>query len=188
MGSPRVGYNWVTTHVLWSTESFINVLSFTVASDGGLNISAFPTLGAQKHSCLNSSRPHLPITVSVEFPSSMHLWKLPDKMLFLYACWAQPELTSEPSYTENHCCQSRDFAIATAVELQIPAKDFGRCPIGASLSQRCHHCLGVVLISDTTANGALFAKWEKECFLALCERWRQSSRIGLVRLKAQWVR
>ena len=97
MGSPRVGYNWANTHVLWCTESFINVLSFTVASDGDLNISAFPTLGAQKHSCLNSSTPHLPITVSVGFPSSMHLWKLPHKMLFLYPCWAQLELTSEPS-------------------------------------------------------------------------------------------
>ena len=68
---------------LWSTESFINVLSFEVASDGDLNISAFPTLGAKKHSRLNSSMPHLPIMVSVELPSSMHLWKLPHKMLFL---------------------------------------------------------------------------------------------------------
>ena len=84
-------------HMSFDAQSFINVLSFTVASDGDLNISAFPTLGAQKHSCLNSSTPHLPITVSVGFPSSMHLWKLPHKMIFLYPCWAQLELTSEPS-------------------------------------------------------------------------------------------
>lgn len=41
-----------------------------------------PLLGAPKH--LSCSAPHLPMTVLVEFPFSMQLWKFPYKMLLIY--------------------------------------------------------------------------------------------------------
>lgn len=141
------------------------MLSFTAASYGDLNTSAFPTLGAQKHAPLSCCAAHLPITVPVELPSSMELWKFPHKLLLIYPCRI------------GATAHSRGFldSIATAAKTGIlllllqsscrsPCKAERRCSTGAGMPQNCHCCLGVALVSGASANGT-FAKREKECSL-----------------------
>lgn len=102
---------------------------------------------------------------SCEFPSSMEFWKFPHKMLLIYPCRIGAR------------AHSRDFLdfIATAAKTGIlllllqsscrsPWKAERRCSAGARMPQSCHRCLGVVLVSGTSANGTS-AKREKECSL-----------------------
>lgn len=140
---------------------------------------------------------HVSIPLCLTYPSWL-VWSSPPpctcgnsltRCFSFHPCWAQLELTSEPSYTENHCCQNWDSAIATAVKLQIPAKGLVLLP---------HSCQPVTMLPSLPWCGSHLrhrSQWSIICKvrerMLPCSMWTvktKGSRIGLLSHKEWWVK
>lgn len=149
-------FYFITGCLRSEAQSFITLLSPTAVSYGDLNISALPTLGAQKQSRLSLSLCPQPTHQGpVEFSSSVHLWKFPHEMLFIRSCRAQARAHARgfPGWVVR---AAKTGALPWPLQSGCGSQGKACCGrlIGASMPQGRRRRPGVALTSGTSANGS----------------------------------